>query len=182
LKNKYSSSISSITLSDSSEQSKSSTKYEKGKLKSGKNKDFNNFLKNVGTDQLIPLIPEMQQMFDLNQFEQNQVFSSDHGNQPKIMDQGVINLMNNGKLPMPMMNGYNPQMSMPQMNMPPMNMPQMNMSQMNMSQMNMPQMNMPQMSMPQNINLPVSVNTPLIKEPMPLIGGDSNFFLKKKLK
>jgi hypothetical protein len=187
LKNKYSSSISSVTISESSDkpqESLLSTKYGSAHLKSGKNNDINNFLKNVGTDQLIPIIPEMQQMWDINQFEQNQIFSSDNnGNQPKIMDQGVINLMNSGKLPMPMMNGFKPTMSMPQMGMPQMGMPQMGMPQMG-----MPQMGMPQMGMPQNMNLssqfaPPQLNTQVMKEPMPLIGGNNdNFFLKKKPK
>jgi hypothetical protein len=56
------------------------------------------------------------------------------------------------------------------------------MPQMGMPQMSMPQMGMPQMGMPQNMNLSSQPNLPLIKEPMPLIGGDTNFFLKKKLK
>jgi hypothetical protein len=68
------------------------------KLKNGKNKNFSSVLKNVNTDDLIPIIPEMQQLFTAENIskENPQEFSSDvnFGNEPKIMDRGLINNTN----------------------------------------------------------------------------------------
>jgi hypothetical protein len=68
------------------------------KLKSGKNKNFSSVLQNVNTDDLIPIIPEMQQLFTAENIskENPQEFSSDvnYGQEPKIMDRGLINNSN----------------------------------------------------------------------------------------
>ena len=68
------------------------------KLKNGTNKNFSSVLKSVNTDDLIPIIPEMQQLFTAENIskENPQEFSSDvnYGNEPKIMDRGLINNTN----------------------------------------------------------------------------------------
>jgi hypothetical protein len=128
-----------------------------------KNNNMSNLLKNIKSNQLIPVIGEIQNTMDINQYQNNQVYSSDN-EQTKIMDKGIYNLINSGKLSMPyinsgmnMMSQYdqhnNPQM-MPNMNMQQM-MPDMNMQQMMPPQMSMPQMMSPQMSMPQ-LSMPSS--------------------------
>jgi hypothetical protein len=65
------------------------------KLKNGKNTNFNSILENVNSDDLIPVIPEMQQLFSAENIsrENPQEFSSEinMGSDPKIMDPGLIN-------------------------------------------------------------------------------------------
>jgi len=70
------------------------------KLKNGSNTDMNGLLKNINNDQLIPIIPEMQGLFNTQQILQSQPqeFSSDVNilgtTEPKIMDPGLINNRN----------------------------------------------------------------------------------------
>jgi len=65
------------------------------KLKNGKNTNFNSILENVNSDDLIPVIPEMQQLFSAENIsrENPQEYSSElnFGNEPKIMDRGLLN-------------------------------------------------------------------------------------------
>jgi len=89
------------------------------KQKNGTNNDINSLMQNLNEDQLIPILPEMQQMFDINQLEaqQQQAFNrgtlpiDNFNGQPQIMDQSIINMARTGKLPLPMINSF--QMSPP---------------------------------------------------------------------
>jgi hypothetical protein len=97
---KEESSVSSLSLEDGGlfaqrAQNTSAVKNKKN--------DMSRFLKNIGTDQLIPVIGEVQNMMDINQYQNNQVYSSENG-EAKIMDKGIYNLINDGKLPMPYLN------------------------------------------------------------------------------
>ena len=96
---KEESSVSSLSLEDGGLFSQ---KAQQAPIKNKKN-DMSRFLKNVGTEQLIPVIGEVQNMMDINQYQNNQVYSSDNG-EAKIMDKGIYNLINAGKLPMPYVN------------------------------------------------------------------------------
>jgi hypothetical protein len=140
-------------------------------IKNKKN-DMSKFLKNIGTDQLIPVIGEVQNMMDINQYQNNQVYSSDNG-EAKILDKGIYNLINSGKLPMPYINStmnmtqqsnpymnQNDQMMQPQMMQPQMMQPQMMQQQMmqpNMmeSQMMQPNIMESQMMQPQMMQAPM---------------------------
>jgi len=95
-KAKDDSSVSSLSLEDGGIFAKSAP------VKNKKN-DMSRFLKNIGTEQLIPVIGEVQNMMDINQYQNNQVYSSDNG-EAKIMDKGIYNLINAGKMPMPYVN------------------------------------------------------------------------------
>jgi hypothetical protein len=130
-----------------------------------KRNDMSSILKNVGTNQLIPVIGEVQNMMDINKYQNNQVYSSDNG-EPKIMDKGIYNLINNGKLPMPLINSsMMPQQENYMDQNDPMNMmhsqlmqssmmpPQMMQSQMMQPQMMSPQM-MPSQMMPPSMMTP----------------------------
>ena len=75
-----------------------------------KKNEMSRFLKNIGTEQLIPVIGEVQNTMDINQYQNNQVYSSDNG-EAKIMDKGIYSLINSGKLQMPYVNSA---MQMPQ--------------------------------------------------------------------
>jgi len=137
-----------------------------------KKNDMSKFLKNIGTDQLIPVIGEVQNMMDINQYQNNQVYSSDNG-EAKILDKGIYNLINSGKLPMPYINStmnmtpttnpymnQNDQMMQSQMMQPnmmesQMMQPQMMQPQMMQSQMMQPQMMQPQMMQPQMMQAPM---------------------------
>jgi hypothetical protein len=80
----------------------------------GVNNDINGILQNLNEDQLIPVLPEMQQMFDMNQLEMQQQQAYQRGQapidnyngQPQIMDQSIVNMARNGKLPIPLLNGF----------------------------------------------------------------------------
>jgi hypothetical protein len=84
------------------------------KQKTGTNNDMNTLLQQLNEDQLIPVLPEMQQMFDMNQLEmqQQQAYQrgqlpmDNYGGQPQIMDQSIVNMARNGKLPMPLLSGF----------------------------------------------------------------------------
>ncbi len=63
------------------------------RLKNGSNKDMNSVFKNLNKGQLIPLLPEMQGMFDINAIAQQQQnmpmdFSTE---EQTVMDSGLIN-------------------------------------------------------------------------------------------
>ena len=136
-----------------------------------KNNNIANVLKNIGTEQLIPVIGEVQNMLDINQYQNNQVYSSDNG-EPKIMDKGIYNLINSGKLPMPVINSA--MQMVPQQNMMdsnPYNMmnqnDQINMmspTMMNAPMMQAPMMNAPMMNPPM-MNPPM-MNAPMMQSPM----------------
>ena len=97
---KEESSVSSLSLEDGGLFAQ---KVQKASSVKNKKNDMSRFLKNIGTEQLIPVIGEVQNMMDINQYQNNQVYSSDNG-EPKIMDKGIYNLINSGKLPMPYVN------------------------------------------------------------------------------
>ena len=161
------------------------------KQKIGTNNDMNTLLQQLNEDQLIPVLPEMQQMFDMNQLEmqqqqayqRGQVPVDNYGGQPQIMDQSIINMARNGKLPLPLLNGFqmNPEMGSV-MNMGgPMGNPGMNMgapmggnifeSGLQGTNQSNPDEN--------NFNMqPLANNKPSTNDK--LTGGNKNYFLKKK--
>ena len=85
-----------------------------GRQKIGANNDINSILQRVNDEQLIPILPEMQQMFDMNQLEaqQQQAYQKgtlpidNYNGQPQIMDQSIVNMARSGKLQLPMVNGF----------------------------------------------------------------------------
>ena len=196
-KAKDDSSVSSLSLEDGGIFAKNAP------VKNKKN-DMSRFLKNIGTEQLIPVIGEVQNMMDINQYQNNQVYSSDNG-EAKIMDKGIYNLINAGKMPMPYVNSAMQMMPQQQdpysmMQQDPYQMmqqdPRMG-QQMPMMGQQMPMMSpqMPMSGMEQGINkLPmptVDLNkNNLLSDSAPpslntnvnnLVGGSVNdFFLKKK--
>jgi hypothetical protein len=140
------------------------------KQKNGTNNDMNALLEQLNEDQLIPVIPEMQQMFDINQLELQQEQAYQRGQasvenytgQPQIMDQSIINMARSGKLPMPFLNGVAPMNN---------SLPMNNAFSMN-NAMQMPINNsLPSIEMGLNNNKEETNN---------LVGGNKNFFLKKK--
>jgi hypothetical protein len=94
------SSVSSLSLEDGGLFGQ---KAQQAPVVKNKKNDMTRFLKNIGTNNLIPVIGEVQNMMDINQFQNNQVYSSDNG-EAKIMDKGIYNLINSGKLAMPYVN------------------------------------------------------------------------------
>jgi hypothetical protein len=143
------------------------------KLKIGKNTDMNIVMNNINDDEhMIPIIPEMQQMFDINQYINNQQpQNNEHENynysgQPQIMDQSIINMANAGKLPLPILNGINHNSGMNQM--PFMN-PSLNMNQ--------------ALNMNPSLNNLGSAGLAMNKPPLPMLNGGSkkkDFFLKSQ--
>ena len=135
------------------------------KQKIGMNNDMNSLLQQLNEDQLIPVLPEMQQMFDMNQLEmqQQQAYQrgqapiDNYGGQPQIMDQSIVNMARNGKLPLPLLSGF--QMS-------------------------------PGMESSMNIGVPTTgnifesrfqkTNDQQLPNNSKLTGGSKNYFLKKK--
>lgn len=136
------------------------------KQKMGTNNNINALLQELNEDQLIPVLPEMQQMFDINQLElqQQQAYQrgqapiDDYTGQPQIMDQSIFNMARSGKVPLPFLNNM-------------------------------------QMSNPMSMNVPITGNifeagfqgigqNKQAKQPTQqeskLKGGGKNFFLKKK--
>jgi hypothetical protein len=72
------------------------------KQKTGSNKNFNSIFQNLNKGQMIPLLPEMQGMFDINTIAQQQAqamnqgqidFSTEepNGSEPRVMDMGLMN-------------------------------------------------------------------------------------------
>ena len=65
------------------------------KMKAGTNTNFNQIFSNLKKDSMVPILPEMQQYFDMNQIANmpQKEFSSEvqYGNEPKIMDSGLLN-------------------------------------------------------------------------------------------
>jgi hypothetical protein len=167
--------------------------------RTGTNNDMNALLQQLNEDQLIPVLPEMQQMFDMNQLEmqqhqayqRGQVPIDNYGGQPQIMDQSIVNMARNGKLPIPLLNGLqmSPGMGMGmgmggQMGqMGPMG-PMGQMSQMSqMSQMGLPMAdNVYESGLREttqsNLNEKNSNDQPVVNDK--LVGGNKNYFLKKK--
>ena len=78
------------------------------KMKSGTNNNFNQIFENISKEGLIPVLPEMQQYFDLKQIANmpQKEFSSEiqYGNEPKIMDSGLLNQNYGMKKPLPLIN------------------------------------------------------------------------------
>jgi len=126
--------------------------------------NMSNILKNINTDQLIPVIGEVQNMMDINKFQNNQVYSSDNGGEAKIMDKGIYNLINSGKLPMPLINSS--MNMMPQQENYMDTNDQMNMmhSQLMQSQMMSPMMS-PSMMQPPMMQPPM-MQPPMMQPPM----------------
>jgi len=192
------SSVSSLSLEDGGlfaqkAQNASSVKNKKN--------DMSRFLKNIGTEQLIPVIGEVQNMMDINQYQNNQVYSSDNG-EAKIMDKGIYNLINSGKLPMPYVNSamqmipqqQNPYQMMAQdpyqmmaqdpyqmMAQDPYQMPNMMSPQMpNMMSPQMPNMMSPQMPNMMSPQIPLmmkGMEEGINKLPMPMVDLNKNNLL-----
>ncbi len=98
-----------------------------GRQRMGTNKDMSSIFSNLNKGQMIPLLPEMQGMFDINAIAQQQRtgdFSTEEpmGSEPRIMDMGLMRQGMpgmGGPMGMPGMGGP---MGMPGMGMPPMGM------------------------------------------------------------
>jgi hypothetical protein len=78
------------------------------KMKQGTNSNFNQIFQNLNKDGLVPVLPEMQQYFDLNQISKmpQKEFSSEvqYGNEPKIMDSGLLSKNYGMKKQLPLVN------------------------------------------------------------------------------
>jgi len=175
------SSVSSLSLEDGGLMARKALPIKNTKSKNHISKVLNN----IGTDQLIPVIGEVQNMMDINQYQNNQVYSSDNGEgDTKIMDKGIYNLINSGKLPMPYINSapqmmaqpdpnqmmgypdmpnFNDMQGLPEYMNPQMMSPQMMPQQMMPQQMMPPQMMPPQM-MPQQM-MPPQMMSPQMMPP-----------------
>ena len=82
------------------------------KMKAGTNNNFNEIFSNLNNESLIPILPEMQQNFDINQIAnlpQHNNFSSgfEYGTEPKIMDSGLLNNKFGMKRQLPLINDPN---------------------------------------------------------------------------
>jgi hypothetical protein len=159
------------------------SKYSMGQQQQGVNRNMNSLLQKIDENQLIPILPEMQQMFDYNQLEaqQQQAFqqglipSDNFNGQPQIMDQSIINMARSGKLPLPMANGLQMAPQMPQMAQMAQMAPQMNAKP---PLPLLPQFNEGAIQNNQPKSVPVPETKPTENK---LTGGTKNYFLKKKI-